>query len=129
MLNEWIVTIWLLFDHQALQGDIAKLQRKIDSIKESANYTIAKSEPVYSAYLKDKLNELITRWDLIVKAAGRQKENLVASMEKYNKLCHDMKEINIWIRKVELSIADDETDMQHHDVAHEKLEQYKVSLL
>lgn len=113
---------------QALQGDVTKLQRKLDSLNETGTYMISKAAPAFADKLKDELEELNGRWDELVRVALRVKDNLVASLEKYQKLTHDMKEISHWIIQVERSIADDEGDITSGGITKEKMDHYKVEL-
>lgn len=89
---------------------------------------ISKAAPAFADKLKDELEELNGRWDELVRVASRVKDNLVASLEKYQKLTHDMKEISHWIMQVERSIADDEGDITSGGITKEKMEYYKVEL-
>lgn len=89
---------------------------------------ISKAAPAFADKLKDELEELNGRWDELVRVASRVKDNLVASLEKYQKLTHDMKEISHWIMQGERSIADDEGDITSGGITKEKMEYYKVEL-
>ena len=107
---------------------MTKLQRKLDSLNETGTYMISKAAPAFADKLKDELEELNGRWDEFVRGSLRVKDNLVASLEKYQKLTHDMKEISHWIMQVERSIADDEGDITSGGITKEKMEHYKVEL-
>lgn len=89
---------------------------------------ISKAAPAFADKLKNELEELNGRWDDLVRVALRVKDNLVASLEKYQKLAHDMKEISHWIMQIERSIADDEGDITSGGITKEKMEHYKVEL-
>lgn len=89
---------------------------------------ISKATPAFADKLKKELEELNGRWDELVRVALRVKDNLVASLEKYQKLSHDMKEISHWIMEVERSIADDEGDITNGEITQEKMDHYKVEL-
>lgn len=90
---------------------------------------ISKATPAFADKLKKELDELNSRWDELVRVALRVKDNLVASLEKYHKLSHDMKEISHWIMQVERSLADDEGDISRGGITQEKMDHYKVKLL
>lgn len=89
---------------------------------------ISKATPAFADKLKKELDDLNSRWDELVRVALRVKDNLVASLEKYQKLTHDMKEIGHWIMQVERSIADDESDITNGEITQEKVDHYKVKL-
>lgn len=110
---------------EALQGDVTKLQRKLESLNETGAYMISKATPAFADKLKRELDELNGRWDELVRVALRVKDNLVASLEKYQKLSHDIKEMSHWIMKVERSIADDEGDTTSGEITQEKMDHYK----
>lgn len=111
---------------QALQGDVTKLQRKLDSLNETGPYMISKATPAFAEKLRKELDELNSRWDELVRVALRVKDNLVAALEKYHKLSHDMKEISHWIMQVERSIADYDGDITSEGITREKMDHYKV---
>lgn len=90
---------------------------------------ISKATPAFADKLKNELEELNGRWDELVRVALRVKDNLVASIEKYQKLSHDMKEISHWIMQVERSIADDEGDITSGEITQEKMDHYKVEFV
>lgn len=113
---------------QALQGDVTKLQRKLDSLNETGTYMISKASPAYADKLKNELDELNGRWDELVRVSLRVKDNLVAALEKYQKLSHDMKEISHWIMQVERSIVDDEGEITSGGISKEKMDHYKVGI-
>lgn len=115
-----------VFCFKALQGDVTKLQRKLESLNETGAYMISKATPAFADKLKRELDELNGRWDELVRVALRVKDNLVASLEKYQKLSHDIKEMSHWIMKVERSIADDEGDTTSGEITQEKMDHYKV---
>ena len=89
---------------------------------------ISKASPAFADKLKNELEELNGRWDELVRVSLRVKDNLVASLEKYQKLSHDMKEISHWIMQVERSTVDDEGDITSGGITKEKMEHYKVGL-
>ena len=107
---------------------MTKLQRKLDSLNETGTYMTSKAAPSFADKLKDELDELNGRWDELVRVSLRVKDNLVASLEKYQKLSHDMKEVSHWIMQVERSIADDEGDITSGEITKEKMDHYKVHL-
>lgn len=111
---------------QALQGDVTKLQRKLDSLNETGPYMISKATPAFAEKLRKDLDELNGRWEELVRVALRVKDNLVASLEKYQKLNKDMKDISHWIMQVERSIADYDGDIASDGDAQEKVDYYKV---
>ena len=109
---------------QALQGDVTKLQRKLDSLNETGTYMISKASPAYADKLKNELDELNGRWEELVRVSLRVKDNLVAALEKYQKLSQDMKEI----MQVERSIVDDEGEITGGGITKERMDHYKVAL-
>lgn len=113
---------------QALQGDVTKLQRKLDSLNETGTYMISKASPAYADKLKNELDELNGRWEELVRVSLRVKDNLVAALEKYQKLSQDMKEISHWIMQVERSIVDDEGEITGGGITKERMDHYKVTL-
>ena len=89
---------------------------------------VSKAEVLFADKLKDELAELNGRWDELVRLAGRVKDNLVASIERHQKLSHDMKEMSHWILQVERSIADDEREIESGEITKERMDHYKVEL-
>ena len=87
---------------------------------------ISKATPAFAEKLRKELDELNSRWDELVRVALRVKDNLVAALEKYHKLSHDMKEISHWIMQVERSIADYDGDITSEGITREKMDHYKV---
>ncbi|XP_048577310.1 dystrophin isoform X2 [Nematostella vectensis] len=110
---------------EALQGDISKLQRKLDSLNETGTYMLSKAESTYASRLRDQLDDVTVRWDALVRLAGRVKDNLMAALEKYQKVSHDMKEMSHWIIQTERSIADDDRDIASGEITNEKMDHYK----
>lgn len=110
---------------EALQGDVTKLQRKLDSLNETGTYMISKASPAYADKLKNELDELNGRWEELVRVSLRVKDNLVAALEKYQKLSQDMKEISHWIMQVERSIVDDEGEITGGGITKERMDHYK----
>ncbi|KAK2570584.1 Dystrophin [Acropora cervicornis] len=111
---------------QALQGDVTKLQRKLDSLNETGPYMISKATPAFAEKLRKDLDELNSRWEELVRVALRVKDNLLASLEKYQKLNKDMKDISHWIMQIERSIADYDGDITSDGDAQEKVDYYKT---
>ena len=111
---------------QALQSDITKLQRKLDSLNETTTYMLAKATPAYAQKLHGQQDDVTNRWDSLVRHAHRVKDNLLAALEKYQKLNHDMKEMSHWITQTERSIADDDRDIASGEITKEKMDHYKV---
>ena len=66
------------------------------------------------------------RWEELVRTASRQKDNLLAAMERYDKLSRDMKEMLHWIMQTERSIADDEKEFEKGELMKDKVEHYRV---
>lgn len=89
---------------------------------------ISKATPAFAEKLRKDLDELNGRWEELVRVALRVKDNLLASLEKYQKLNKDMKDISHWIMQVERSIADYDGDITSDGDAQEKVDYYKVSL-
>ena len=87
---------------------------------------IGKADAPYADKLRDDLAEVNSQWDELVRLEGRARGNLVASLEKYQKLSHDMKEMNHWILQVERSISEDEVEIENGEITAEKMEHYKV---
>ncbi|XP_020893920.1 dystrophin, partial [Exaiptasia diaphana] len=110
---------------EALQSDITKLQRKLDSLNETATYMLAKATPTYAQRLHTQQDDVTNRWDALVRHAHRVKDNLLAALEKYQKLNHDMKEMSHWITQTERSIADDDRDIASGEITKEKIDHYK----
>ena len=112
---------------QALQRDITKLQRKLDSLNETGAYMVGHADQQYCSKLRDQLEDVNIRWEEVMRTATRQKDNLVAALEKYEKLSRDMKEMTHWIIQTERSIAEDDKDIEKGEIAKEKVEHYRVS--
>lgn len=89
---------------------------------------ISKASPAYADKLKNELDELNGRWEELVRVSLRVKDNLVAALEKYQKLSQDMKEISHWIMQVERSIVDDEGEITGSGITKERMDHYKVAL-
>lgn len=111
---------------QALQSDITKLQRKLDSLNETATYMLAKATPAFAQKLHSQQDDVTIRWDSLVRHANRVKDSLLAALEKYQKLNHDMKEMSHWITQTERSISDDDRDIASGEITKEKMDHYKV---
>ena len=116
----------MVFISQALQGDIGKLQRKMDSLQETGTYITNKSEPSYVAKVKKQLSELKTNWAVAVKQSNEQKEKLCKALNDAEKLDQDIKTIVTWMKHARAGIEDDESTLQHADVTQERLDHYKV---
>lgn len=87
---------------------------------------LTKATPIYAQKVRDQLDDVTIRWDALVRHAGRVKDNLLAALEKYQKLNHDMKEMSHWIMQTERSIADDDRDIAAGEITREKMDHYKV---
>ena len=116
----------VFFFPKALQGDIGKLQRKMDSLQETGTYITNKSEPEYATKVKQQLGELKTNWATAVKQSNEQKEKLVKALSDAEKLDQDMKRLVTWMKHARSGVEDDESTLQHADVTQERLDHYKV---
>jgi len=87
---------------------------------------LAKATPAYAQKLHGQQDDVTNRWDSLVRHAHRVKDNLLAALEKYQKLNHDMKEMSHWITQTERSIADDDRDIASGEITKEKMDHYKV---
>lgn len=109
-----------------MQGDIGKLQRKMDSLQETGTYITNKSDPEYAVKVRQQLSELKSNWTTAVQQSNEQKERLTKALNDAEKLDQDMKRLITWMKHVRAGVIDDESTLQHADVTQERLDHYKV---
>lgn len=90
---------------------------------------VAHADQQYCNKLRGNLENVNIRWEEVIRTATRQKDNLMAAMEKYDKLSRDMKEMSHWIMQTERSIADDEKEIEKGEIMKEKVEHYRVRVI
>ncbi|XP_028414557.1 dystrophin-like isoform X10 [Dendronephthya gigantea] len=113
---------------EALQGDIGKLQRKMDSLQETGTYITNKSEPEYATKVKQQLSDLKSNWATAVQQSNEQKEKLSKALNDAEKLDQDIKRLVTWMKHARAGVEDDESTLQHADVTQERLDHYKEVL-
>ena len=113
---------------KALQGDIGKLQRKMDSLQETGTYITNKSDAEYAAKVKKQLSDLKSNWATAVQQSNEQKEKLAKALNDAEKLDQDIKRLVTWMKHARAGVDDDESTLQHADVTQERLDHYKVKI-
>ncbi len=111
---------------KALQGDIGKLQRKMDSLQETGAYITNKSDGEYADKVKQQLSDLKSNWATAVQQSNEQKEKLAKALNDAEKLDQDIKRLVTWMKHARAGVEDDESTLQHADVTQERLDHYKV---
>ena len=120
--------VLLNFVFQALQSDISTVQKKVDSLIETCTYMMNRSEPEYADYLKEKLNDMNRRWELIVLKTEKEKNNLLTGLDKFRQVDAGIKEIVAYLTTIENMMQAEQLDSLDVKTVQARLDQYKVSL-
>lgn len=103
------------------------MQKKVDSLIETCNLIINRSEPEYSSALKVKLTSLSERWSGIIATTEKQKENLRNAGLKFQEVDAGVKEILQYLKGLENSFQNENLSKLDKISLKSKLKQYEVT--
>ena len=112
---------------QALQQDIATVQKKVDSLIETCTAIISRAQTEYGTLLSDRLTSLRDRWSSVISTTEKQKENLRNAGLKFKEVDAGIKEVIKYLTETESAMHNEKLSSLDKISLKDKFDQYKVS--